>query len=703
MLKNLTLLALLVITSVEIFAQIELLPVPPTKKVDIVDDYFGKEIPDPYRWLEDLSNPEVQMWAGDQNHVAVDYLHKLPQLAAYKTALTKYYSYDRQSPLVKEGKYFYYKKNSGLEEQDVLVELKSFSYPTEDYLNPQNDLKEGEKLHGFSFSNNGNWFAYQVSQAGSDLREIRIMDHRSRRAMRDKLTGVKYSNIAWLGDGFYYRRYPMPADDEKFSAKVTGGGIYFHKPGYDQNQDELIMEFGSETFTIKTSRDEKLAYLIGYDGKGQGNSLAYRLTKNQIKGDFTPLFEGHDFDARVIEHDELQLFVLTNKGAENFRVVEIDLAKPSEDKWKTIIPSQPDMTIVDVLFAGEHFIVKYLKEGYHVVKAYNRKGKFAYDIELPEIGTVGRMAGNKASKTVYFSFSSYTFPTQILKYTIATGRTRTYFEPNLEFDPREYEVKRETYSSKDGSKVPMYIVYKKPIAMFSENPTLLYGYGGFGIGQTPKFKPELLPFLDKGGVLAFPCLRGGNELGEEWHRAGMLDKKQNVFDDFIAAAEYLIAQKYTSSQKLAIAGRSNGGLLVAAVANQRPDLFKVVQPTVGVMDMLRYQNFTIGKAWVREYGSSDNESQFKYLRKYSPLHNVMSGIKYPAYLLMTADHDDRVVPSHSYKLAATLQAETEAKYPILLRLTESSGHKTTTISQTINDWSERMAFIMYHLGMDAKQ
>ena len=681
-------------------AQPTMIEIPPQPKSDVVEDYHGMEIPDPYRWLEETGTAQTQEWMMEQNNLSMNYLHAIPYRAQITARLKEVWNYPRQSAPFKRGKKYYYFKNNGLQEQSVLIELASFSYPEEVYFDPNEALETGEVMKSSTFSPNGKWFAYQVSKKGSDWRTIKVRDHGAKRPMNDVIEGVKFSGIAWLGDGFFYKRYNMPGEEDMHTAITDKGAIYYHKVGYPQSNDIKIMDIDKTSYSISVNREETYVFLYGSTDKTHGNSLAYRKAEGNVQGDFITLVEGTEHKAWVISDDLGKLFIMTNKGAENFRLVEIDLKKPEEEKWKTLIETPEGMVMKSVRYASETFIVTYMKDAHHVMYAYDRKGKLIDEIKLPGLGTVGGVKGEKDSKTLYFSYTSFAFPTVIMKYTISTNKARVYYEPTLEFDPREYTVKQDFYNSKDGTKIPIYIIHKNPIAMFNENPTYLYGYGGFNISQLPRFNPSYIPFLEKGGVIAIPCIRGGGEYGEAWHKAGMLEKKQNVFDDFIAAAEYLIKEKYTSPKKLAIGGRSNGGLLVGAVMNQRPDLFAVAQPTVGVMDMLRYHKFTIGWAWVKEYGSADVKGQFDYLYKYSPLHNIRSGKKYPATFVMTSDYDDRVVPAHSFKYTATLQEYAEPMTPIILRVYQGKGHGTGAMTQKLEEWTDRWAFISWHLGMD---
>ena len=682
---------------------------PETKKVDVVDDYFGTKVADPYRWLEgDASSvPEVAAWVESQNKVTFTYLEQIPFRDKVKERLTTLFNYPRYSAPARPGEYFFYTKNDGLQNQSVWYRQKGLEGTAEVLLDPNKLSKDGAtRLGTVSLSKDGKLVAYGVSQGGSDWSDVHVMDVATKQVQRDLVEWVKVSGIAWQGDGFYYSRYPAPDKGHEMTTKNENHQVFFHNAGTAQSTDVLVYEdkANPERFhTVSTTDDERFALLyVSERGKGKkGNAVFYR-DRGQ-SGAFKPIIADIGDDSySVIDNIGGRFLVWTDHNAPNGRVFLFDPAKPDEKNWKDVVPEKPEP--LDIISAvGGKLFVTYLKDVASRAYVYSLDGNLENEITLPGPGTVSGFGGRSDDKFTFYTFTSFNFPGTIYKYDIATKRSTLFRQPEIPgFKPTDYETKQVFFSSKDGTRVPMFLVYKKGIKLDGNNPTLLYGYGGFNSVTSPSFSSSRLALLEQGFVYASANMRGGGEYGEKWHEGGMKLKKQNVFDDFIGAAEYLIKNQYTSPSKLAIHGVSNGGLLVGAVANQRPELFKAVIQQAGVMDMLRFHKFTIGWNWIADYGSSEKGDEFKALYAYSPIHNIKAGTRYPATLITTADHDDRVVPAHSFKYAAALQATQSGDNPILIRIDTRSGHGASSTTKSIEQNADIYSFLMWNLGVTPK-
>jgi prolyl oligopeptidase len=682
---------------------------PVAKKVEHVDTYHGDAVPDPYRWLEDDTSAETAAWVESQNRVTFSYLEKIPFRQQLNARLEKLYNYPKYSSPSRRGEYYFFSKNDGLQNQSVLYIQKGLNGTPEVLLDPNKLSEDGtSRLGTFSLSDDGKVAVYGVSKGGSDWQDYFVMDIASRKTQSDKIEWVKVSGAAWAGDGFFYSRYPAPGDEKKKLSSVNENHqVYYHKIGTPQSEDELVYEDKANPqrfHTVGTTDDERYAILtISERGKGKkGNAVFFR---DLTKGDktWTPIIaEIGDDSYGVIENVGDKFLIETDHKAPNSRIILFDPKNPSESNWKEIIPEKPE-PLQGAGTAGGKLFVTYLKDVTTRAYVYSLDGKLENEIQLPGIGSAGGFGGRMDDKFVFYTFTSFNFPPTIYKYDIATKKSTLFRAPEIPgFNSTDYETKQVFYKSKDGTRVPMFLVHKKGLKLDGNNPTLLYGYGGFNITTAPSFSSLRMALLEQGVVYASANMRGGGEYGEKWHEAGTKLKKQNVFDDFIAAAEYLIANKYTSPNKLAIQGGSNGGLLVGAVMNQRPELFKVAIPQVGVMDMLRFHKFTIGWNWIADYGSSDNPEEYKALRAYSPLHNIQVGVKYPATLITTADHDDRVVPAHSFKYAATLQAAQGGPAPVLIRIDTKSGHGASNTKKAIETTADIYSFILYNLDVPVK-
>lgn len=677
---------------------------PVTKKVDTVDNYFGTKVPDPYRWLENDKSEETAAWVKAENAVTFDYLGKIPFREKMKERLTKIWNFPKYGIPFKQGKHYFFYKNDGMQNQSVLYIQDGLDGAPRMFLDPNKLSTDGTiALAELSVSNDGKYLGYMTSKGGSDWNEAYVMDVESGKLLSDHISWIKFSGIAWQGDGFYYSRFEEPVKGKELTAMNKNHKIYFHKVGTLQSADKLVYEntaFPDRNYGAQTTEDENFL-IISETETTSGNGLYYKDLKKGDK-DFKQLAKGFDFDYNVIDDDNGKFLMLTNDNAPTYKLVLMDPTNPAKENWKTIIPEKPEV-LQSVTYLGGKLIAEYIKDACSKAYIYTLDGKLQGEVQFPGIGTGGGFSGKKDDNTAFYSFTSFTFPSTIYKFDINANKSTVYHKPDIDFKTDDYETKQVFYTSKDGTKIPMFLVYKKGLVLNGQNPTLLYGYGGFNISLTPNFSISRLLFLENGGVYAMANIRGGGEYGEAWHKAGMVLNKQNVFDDFIAAAEYLIKEKYTSSEKLAVQGGSNGGLLIGAVMTQRPELFKVAIPQVGVMDMLRYQKFTIGRGWSSDYGLSEDSTQFKYLYKYSPLHNIKAGVKYPATLVMTADHDDRVVPAHSFKFIATLQAKQAGTNPVLVRIDTMAGHGAgKPTAKSIEEVTDMMSFIMFNLGMNPK-
>jgi prolyl oligopeptidase len=692
--------AWLVITAFSGLAQVTY---PVTKKVDHADEYHGTKVPDPYRWLEDDNSAETKAWVESENKVTFDYLSKIPYREEMKKRVAAVYNYPKYSAPFHKAGYFYFYKNDGLQNQSVLYRQKGLNGQPELVMDPNKLSPDGTtRLTTFVLSKDGRYAAWGISKGGSDWQTYYVRDMQTGKDLGDSLLWVKVSGVAWQGNGFYYSRYPAPEKGKELSSKNENHQVWYHAAGTAQQDDKLVFDDKTNPqrfHIVYTSEDERFAFMSVSDrGKGfDGNALWY----SDSKGDktFKPIVpDVGQFRYGVVENVGATFLIQTNDGAANSKLVLFDPANPAKENWKVIIPEKQE-PLQNVGSAGGHLYASYLKDVTTRVYEYDFTGKLLREVTLPALGTAGGFGGDRDDTFIFYTFNSFTFPPTIYRYDIATGKSTVFRKPEVSINPGDYETKQVFYLSKDGTKIPMFIVHKKGVALTGNNPTLLYAYGGFNISSLPGFSATLIPWLEQGGVYALANLRGGAEYGEQWHAAGMRLKKQNVFDDFIAAGEYLINNKYTSRDRLAIRGGSNGGLLVGAVINQRPELFKVAVPQVGVMDMLRFHKFTIGWNWIAEYGSSENADDFKNLLSYSPLHNIKEGVHYPATLITTADHDDRVVPAHSFKYAATLQEKHKGTNPVLIRIDTNSGHGASNTAKAIEQIADIYCFTYYNMGV----
>ena len=678
----------------------ESLVYPTTSKVDTVDVYFETEVPDPYRWLEDDLSEETANWVGEQNEVTFAYLNQIDFRDKIKERLEKIFDYERVSAPSQEGAYEYYSQNDGLQNQSVLYR-KDADGNEEVFLDPNKFSEDGTiSLAGSSFTDDGSMFAYLISIGGSDWRKAIILNAETKEIVEDTLHNIKFSGLSWKGnEGFYYSSYDKPKDGSELSAKTQIHKLYYHKLGTDQSSDELI--FGGESNPYRyvggyVTEDNRYL-VISAAVSTSGNKLFIKDLQNN--GEIIPVDDDIETDEFVLHSDGDRLIIQTNFNAPNQRIVETTISNPITDTWQDVIPETEN--VLSASTGGGYIFANYLIDAKTAIKQYTTKGELVRDVELPSIGTVYGFGGGMDEDFIYYTFTSFTYPSSIYKFDIPSGESSLYKQPEIDFDPEGYETKQIFYESKDGTKVPMFIVHKKGIELNGKNPTELYAYGGFNVSLRPSFSTSRILWLENGGVYAQPNLRGGGEYGEKWHEAGTKMQKQNVFDDFIAAGEWLIENNYTSSDYLAIRGGSNGGLLVGATMTQRPDLAKVAFPAVGVMDMLRYHKFTAGAGWASDYGTSeDSKEMFEYLRKYSPVHALKPGVSYPATMVTTADHDDRVVPAHSFKFAARLQEYHEGNNPVLIRIETDAGHGAgTPISKTIEQVADRYAFAWYNMGV----
>ncbi len=681
---------------------------PASKKVEQYDTYFGVKVADPYRWLEDESSPETARWVEDQNKVTFAYLDKIPYRAQVKDRLTKLYNYARYTAPYRRGEYYFFTKNDGLQNQSVVYVQKGIDGAPEVLIDPNKFSAEGTtQLGALSISRDAKYAAYCKASGGSDWRDCYVMEVATRKQLADELKWVKVSGLAWAGEGFYYSRYDAPEKGKELTSKNENHKVYFHRVGTPQSADELVYEdkaHAQRFNNVETTDDERFALLTVSDrGTGKkGNALSYRDLKSDDKTWKPIVAEIGDDYFGAIDNVGDKLLVETDHNAPNGRIFLFDPKSPAEKDWKDVLPEKSE-PLQGVGTGGGKLFATYLKDVTTRAYVYSLDGKLENEIQLPALGIAGGLGGQHDDRFVFYTFSTFNFAPSIYRYDIATRKSTLFRAPEIPgFRPADYEVKQVFFNSKDGTRVPAFVVHKKGLKLDGRNPTLLYGYGGFNASTTPNFSALRLALLEQGFVYVSANMRGGGEYGEKWHEAGTKLKKQNVFDDFIGAAEWLIANKYTSPERLAIHGVSNGGLLVGAVANQRPELFKVVIQQAGVMDMLRFHKFTIGWNWVADYGSSDNEAEFKALYAYSPIHNVKAGTKYPATLITTADHDDRVVPAHSFKYAAAMQAAQAGDNPVLIRIDTRSGHGASSTTKAIEQNADIYSFLMYNLGVTPK-
>jgi prolyl oligopeptidase len=674
---------------------------PVTKKDNTVTGYFGTKVPDPYRWLENDTSADVAEWVKAENEVTFGYLSKIPFRDSLHARLTRIWNYPKFGVPFREGPWYLYYKNDGLQNQSVLFVKNGIEGNPRVLLDPNTLSKDGTiAIAGISPSHGGKYLAYSIARSGSDWNEIAVMEIETGKVLPDTLNWVKFSGMSWKGDGFFYSRYDAPAKGMELTSRNEFHKVYYHKVGTTQREDQLIYENKQEpkrNYSAETTEDER--YLILYESETtHGVAMYYKdLAKNNMP--FKQLAPGFDYEYGVVDNIGDKFLVVTSYEAPKKKLILMDPANPDPRQWKTIIPERDDV-LKSVDMAGDYIISLYVQKAVDQAFVYDLNGRFLHKIDLPGFGTISSLKSKRSDNIAFYGFTGFRFPTTIFKYDVASNITTVYNAPAIAFNAEDYEVKQVFYSSKDKTTIPMFLVYKKGLVLNGKNPTFLYGYGGFNASMTPNFSISRTIFLENGGVYALANIRGGGEFGEEWHKAGTKEQKQNVFDDFIAAAEYLIAEKYTCSDKLAIAGGSNGGLLVGACMTQRPELFKVVIPQVGVMDMLRYHLFTIGRAWASDYGTSETKEGFEYLYKYSPLHNIKKGVKYPATLAFTADHDDRVVPAHTFKFMATLQECQGGNEPVLVRIDTKAGHgggKPT--AKSIDEAADLWSFVFWNLGM----
>ena len=680
---------------------------PHPRKDQQKDSYHGTVVEDPYRWLEDDRSHETAKWVEAENKVTFGYLDKIPYRAQLKEKLLQLNNFPRYGQPFHRGETYFFSKNDGLQKQSVYYVQKGLEGTPEVFLDPNKLSEDGTTSLSFlALDKTGKYAAYGTSKGGSDWRDIYVLDVASRKTLSDHLQWAKVTGASWAGDGFFYSRYDAPADGHTLSSKNENHKVFFHRVGQAQSEDQLIYEdpLNSQRFHVaSTDEDQRFLFIdISDRGKGKkGNAIYFRDLRDK-NAKLRPLIaEVGDDTYHLIDSDGDSFLVETDHGAPKGRVVRIDPDHPEESNWKVIIPEGPD-TLAGVSTGGEFLFAHYLKDATTRIRVYTRKGRWENEIKLPGLGSAGGFGSLKEDNFVFYTYTSYNAPTTIYRYDFKTKKSKLFRKPELAFEPDNYVIDQVLYRSKDGTRVPMFIVFRKGLQRNGNNPTLLYGYGGFNISLTPSFSPSLIALLDQGVVYCVANLRGGGEYGEDWHRAGMLSSKQNVYDDFIAAAEFLISEKYTNPDKLAIQGGSNGGLLVAVVMNQRPELFKVGLAAVGVMDMLRFHKFTIGWNWSPEYGSSDNPEQFKTLIQYSPLHNIKVGARYPAILITTADHDDRVVPAHSFKYAAAMQEKAGHDNPVLIRIDTKSGHGSSNLIKGIELTADVYAFLLFNLGVTPK-
>jgi prolyl oligopeptidase len=678
---------------------------PPAKKVDQADDYHGTRVADPYRWLENPDAPDTRAWIEAQNKLTFGYLAEIPAREQIKERLTKLWNYEKYGVPFKEGGRYFYYKNDGLQNQAVLYTLKSLDGQPQVLLDPNALSKDGTvAVSGVAVSRDGKLMAYGLSASGSDWQEWRVRDVETGRDTADLVKFVKFSGASWAADGkgFFYSRYDEPNEKTKLEDVNYYQKLYYHRLGTPQSEDVLVYERRDHKewgFGGGVTDDGRYLIVNVWQGTDPKNRLFYKdLQAKDAK--VVELIADADAAYNFIDNDGPVFWIQTDLNAPRGRVIAIDTEKPARANWKEVIP-QADETLGGVSIVGNQFFASYLKDARTQIKLFKTTGEFVRELELPGIGTASGFGGKRGDKETFYSFTGFTSPTTIYRYDVASGKSAVYRQPKVDFNPADYETKQVFYTSKDGTRVPMFITHKKGLKLDGSNPTYLYAYGGFNVSLTPAFSVSNLVWMEMGGVFAQPNLRGGGEYGEEWHQAGTKLKKQNVFDDFIAAAEWLIANKYTSPAKLAIGGGSNGGLLVGAVMTQRPELFGATLPAVGVMDMLRFHKFTIGWAWTSDYGSPDNPEEFRALYAYSPLHNIKPGTAYPPTMVTTADHDDRVVPAHSFKFAAAMQAAQSGPAPILIRIETKAGHGAgKPTAKVIEEVADKWAFLTRVLNMN---
>jgi prolyl oligopeptidase len=701
--------AFLMLGSIATVAVSQPLEYPKARKGDVIDDYFGTKVPDPYRWLEDTDSPETAAWVKAENLLTSAFMEKMSDRAAFREELTKLLNYPRYTVPDYEGHRYLYRKNDGLQNQSVIYTLKQLSDEPKVLLDPNQLATDGTvAVTSTSVSDDGRLLAYGVAASGSDWNEIRIRDIDSGKDLPDVVKWIKFSGPSWTKDskGFFYSKFPEPkASGNQTFAKLANQKLYYHLLGEPTEKDRMIYERSDDpdlAFDGEVSHDGRYLLMLINKGTEDKDLLYFKdlgdPTMPNIEVPFEPIIDKFEAEFKVVGSIGTRVYVVTDLNAPRYKIVEIDLTNPSGDHWKEVIPQSKDL-LEDATLVGGKLVVKYLVDAKDQLLVFNLDGKMESEIALPVLGTVGTISGEPDRSELFYSFTSFLYPATIYRYDVSTSQNTVFQKPNVDFDPDRYETKQIFYASKDGTKVPMFIVNQKGLKFDGKNPVFLTGYGGFNISMTPSFAASYATWIEKGGVFALPNLRGGGEYGREWHEAGIKEHKQNVFDDFISAAQALIDAKYTNAKKIAIVGGSNGGLLIGAALTQRPDLFGAAVAEVGVLDMLRFQKFTIGWAWQSDYGSSDTPEGFQYLIKYSPLQNVKEGTCYPPTLVTTGDHDDRVVPGHSFKFAATLQAAQGCANPVLIRIETKAGHGSgKPISKIIEEQSDILAFMWHAVG-----
>lgn len=677
---------------------------PETAKVDTVDTYFGTEVADPYRWLEDDNSEETKAWVKEQNALTFGFLEKIPFREKIKERLTKMWDYEKISAPFKRSERWFVSKNNGLQNQSVLYLLDELGGTETLFLDPNTLSEDGTvSLAGFAVSKDGKYAAYGISRGGSDWNEYFVRDIESGQDLEDHIQWMKFSGVSWYKDGFFYSRYPEPKEGDALKGMNTNSMVYYHKVGTPQADDKLFYEDPTHPnwgFSAGITEDDK--YMIISISESTSGNAFYIKDMSDPKSEIVKVVEDFESDFSVVDHDNGRLLVMTNFEAPKYKIIVIDPKKPARENWTNLVAEKEEV-LTSVSIVGERMITQYMKDAHDIALVFDMNGAFLHNIDFPVLGSVSGFGGKKEDTFTFYTLTSFTTPSEVYKYDVASNTSEFYQKSKIDFDPTPYETKQVFFTSKDGTEVPMFIVHKKDIKLDGTNPTMLYGYGGFNISLTPSFSMRWLIWLENGGVFVMANLRGGGEYGEDWHKAGTLMQKQNVFDDFIGAAEYLIDNKYTSPEKLAIMGGSNGGLLVGAVVNQRPDLFKVAFPAVGVMDMLRYHKFTIGRYWATDYGTSeDSPEMFNYLYNYSPVHTVKAAT-YPAVMVTTGDHDDRVVPAHSFKYIAELQKNQTGNNPVMIRIETDAGHGAgTPTTKTIEEYTDIMAFALFNMGITPK-
>lgn len=672
---------------------------PKARKTDNTDEYFGTVVADPYRWMEDLNSAELKDWIKKENEITFSYLDKIPFRDKIRQRLTEIWNYPKYSAPFKVGEYYFFYMNNGLQNQSALYCRKGINGVPELFLDPNTFSDNGTvALSTVSGSYDGKYLVYGISKAGSDWNEFFVMDIASKTKLDDHLKWIKFSGVSWHDDGFYYNRYEVPEKGNELSAKNQSPKIYYHKIGTPQSSDVLFYEDKEHpdmSFGVWVTRDGKYMYLSKSRKGFNGNELYFKDLRKMSRN-FTPIAVGFDIDYGVVGNEGDYIYLSTNKAAPKNKIIRYDV---SSGEISDVIP-ESQYVLTESSISQSKILVRYMKDVTDRIYTYDLDGNLLKEHELPSLGSVSGFSADSDESEIYFTFTSFLYPATIMKFDIVKGETSVYKKSEIKFDSDKYETKQIFYESKDGTKIPMFIVHKKGIVLDGNNPTLLYGYGGFNASMKPSFNASNIILLENGGVYALANIRGGGEYGEDWHQAGTKFNKQNVFDDFIAAAEYLINNNYTSAERLAVEGGSNGGLLVGAVINQRPELFRVAFPAVGVMDMLRFQKFTIGWGWTTDYGSSDDKEGFENLIKYSPYHNLKEGLNYPATLITTSDHDDRVVPSHSFKYAARPQELYKGNNPVLIRVETNAGHGSGRPTRMIiEQQTDKWSFMFYNMGI----